>query len=139
VRFCRRRPAGEAHCHLHRPGRWSAQAGVAMDQDGGEARKLGPFLATVIVAGNMIGSGVFLLPATLGAIGSISLVGWIVSGAGALALAGVFAILGRLRHAEGGMVGYVRDALGPFAAFQATLLYWLNIVVGNVALALAVV
>jgi arginine:agmatine antiporter len=105
----------------------------------GESRKLGPFLATVIVAGNMIGSGVFLLPATLAAIGSISLIGWVISGAGALALAGVFAILGRLRHAEGGMIGYVRDALGPHAGFQATVLYWLSCVVGIVALALAVV
>ena len=110
-----------------------------MSDESAEARKLGPFLATVIVAGNMIGSGVFLLPATLAAIGSISLAGWVISGAGALVLAGMFAVLGRLRHAQGGLVGYVRDALGPFAAFQATLLYWINIVVGNVALALAVV
>jgi arginine:agmatine antiporter len=109
-----------------------------MTEMSGEARKLGPFLATVIVAGNMIGSGVFLLPATLAATGSITLVSWIISGAGALVLAGVFAILGRLRHAEGGLIGYVRDALGPFAGFQATVLYWLSCVVGIVALALAV-
>jgi arginine:agmatine antiporter len=109
-----------------------------MGESGGEARKLGPFLATVIVAGNMIGSGVFLLPATLAATGSITLLSWIVSGAGALVLAGVFAILGRLRHAEGGLIGYVRDALGPFAGFQATVLYWLSCVIGTVALALAV-
>ncbi len=108
------------------------------DAGGDEGKKLGPFLATVIVAGNMIGSGVFLLPATLGSVGSISLAGWVVSGLGALALAAVFAILARLRHAEGGMIGYVRDALGPHAGFQATVLYWINCVVGNTALALAV-
>ena len=109
-----------------------------MTEDSAEGRKLGPFLATVIVAGNMIGSGVFLLPATLAATGSITLVAWLISGAGALVLAGVCAILGRLRHAEGGIIGYVRDALGPFAGFLATVLYWLSCVVGIVALALAV-
>jgi arginine:agmatine antiporter len=105
---------------------------------GGEAGKLGPFLATVIVAGNMIGSGVFLLPATLATTGSITLIAWIVSGGGALVLAGVFAMLGRLRHAEGGLVGYVRDAFGPFAGFLATVLYWVSCMVGIVALAAAV-
>lgn len=109
-----------------------------MTEEAAEARKLGPFLATVIVAGNMIGSGVFLLPATLAAIGSITLVAWLISGAGALVLAGVCAILGRLRPGEGGLIGYIRDALGPFAGFQATVLYWLSCVVGIVALALAV-
>ena len=33
------------------------------------ARKIGPVLATFVVANNMIGSGFFLLPATLGGAG----------------------------------------------------------------------
>lgn len=103
-----------------------------------EGRKLGPLLATVIVAGNMIGSGVYLLPATLGAIGSISLVGWIVAAAGALVLAAAFAMLARLRPADDGLVGYARSALGRFAGFQAGWLFWVSCLVGNVAIALAV-
>jgi arginine:agmatine antiporter len=109
-----------------------------MSETGGEARKLGPFLATVIVAGNMIGSGIFLLPATLAGTGSVTILAWLIASGGALVLAGVYARLGGLRHAEGGLIGYVRDALGPHAGFQATVLYWINMVVGNVALALAV-
>lgn len=103
-----------------------------------EGRKLGPLLATVIVAGNMIGSGVYLLPATLAGVGSISLIGWAATGAGALVLAGSFAILARTHTAEGGIVGYARDALGRFPGLQATWLYIVSCVVGNVALALAV-
>src|SRR5512142_1428239 len=39
-------------------------------------RKLGPVLATMFVTGNMVGSGLFLLPATLGALGGISVFTW---------------------------------------------------------------
>jgi amino acid transporter len=50
---------------------------------------LGLGLATASVAGNMIGSGIYLLPASLGSFGSISLLGWI----GALAVAIIYAAM----------------------------------------------
>jgi len=50
-------------------------------------RKLGPVLATIVVAGNMIGSGIFLLPATLAGVGSLTLIGWLAASLGAVALA----------------------------------------------------
>lgn len=109
-----------------------------MQDQGSEGRKLGPLLATVVVAGNMIGSGVYLLPATLGGIGSISLVGWLIAAAGALALAGAFAVLARLRPHADGLVGYVREAFGRAAGFQFSWLFWVTCLVGNVAIALAV-
>ena len=109
-----------------------------MTETAPDGRKLGPLLATVIVAGNMIGSGVYLLPAALGAIGSISLVGWVISAGGALLLAGAFAALAVLRPHDDGLVGYVREAFGRFAGFQAGWLFWLTCMVGNVAIALAV-
>src|SRR4051812_32908386 len=50
-------------------------------------RSLGLWMATALVIGNMIGSGVFLLPASLAsASGPISIVAWLVTGLGALAL-----------------------------------------------------
>ena len=49
--------------------------------------KIGALRATFIVAGNMIGSGVYLLPQTLGAVGSSSMLGWLFASAGALLLA----------------------------------------------------
>ena len=49
-----------------------------------ERRKLGLGLATVVVAGNTIGSGIFLLPATLAPLGGLSLLGWGLATLGAL-------------------------------------------------------
>src|SRR3954452_19101624 len=59
-------------------------------------RTIGLWMATALVVGNMIGSGVFLLPASLaGTAGPISMFGWLFTGAGAILLALVFANLGR--------------------------------------------
>ncbi|MEO8225434.1 MAG: amino acid permease [Gammaproteobacteria bacterium] len=93
--------------------------------------------ATFLVAGNMIGSGVYLLPSTLGAVGSVSVIGWVVSGLAALLLAVVFVLLFRLRPGSVGMVRQVRDGLGRFFGFHASLLYWVGGWVGNVAIAVA--
>ncbi|MBS0295088.1 MAG: amino acid permease [Proteobacteria bacterium] len=99
--------------------------------------KLGPFAAGILVAGNMIGSGVFLLPATLAGIGSISVVGWVVTTLGVMVLALVFAALARLRPEAPGLTGYVREGVGPFLGFQTLGLYWASLWSGNVAIAVA--
>lgn len=93
--------------------------------------------ATFLVAGNMIGSGVYLLPATLGSVGSVSVIGWVVSGLGAFLLAGVFVMLIALRPESVGMVRQVRDGLGRFFGFHASLLYWAGGWIGNGAIAVA--
>ena len=59
------------------------------------SNKIGVVPATLMVAGNMMGSGVFMLPANLAAIGSIALIGWLVTVVGAVSLALVFAKLSR--------------------------------------------
>jgi arginine:agmatine antiporter len=100
-------------------------------------RKLGPLLATVVVAGNMIGSGVFLLPATLASVGSVTVIGWVIATAGALVLALLFSRLARRSPEPGGPPSYVHASLGPMAGFNASLWYWLSCVVGNVAIAAA--
>ena len=54
-------------------------------------RALGFGMVLALVVGNMIGSGVYLLPATLAPLGANALLGWGVTIAGALSLAWVFA------------------------------------------------
>ena len=58
-------------------------------------RTMGLTMATALVVGNMVGSGVFLLPASLAYVaGPVSIIGWVFTGVGAMLLALVFARLG---------------------------------------------
>ncbi|HWW20506.1 MAG TPA: amino acid permease [Steroidobacteraceae bacterium] len=102
-------------------------------------RKLGPLLATALVASNMIGSGIFLLPATLAAVGSISVFGWLIGAAGALLVAAVLARLAQVIPAAGGPCSYAANAFGPAVGFQANAMYWLSCVTGVIAIAVAAV
>ncbi|MFD1217836.1 arginine/agmatine antiporter [Microbulbifer celer] len=108
-----------------------------MASETAEENKIGLFPATMMVAGNMMGSGVFMLPANLAAVGSISLIGWLITVAGAVALALVFSRLAALYPAAGGPYAYARKAFGDYMGYQTNLVYWLANVVGNVALATA--
>ncbi|HET7810737.1 MAG TPA: amino acid permease [Steroidobacteraceae bacterium] len=95
--------------------------------------------ATMLVAGNMIGTGIFLLPVNLAHVGSISIYGWLIATAGAAALGLVFARLGQISPQQGGPYAYARDFLGPFAGFQTNYIYWFGNWVGNIAIAVAAV
>ena len=106
-------------------------------------RELGLGMTTAMVVGNMIGSGVFLLPASLAAVvlvyGSSSLLAWVVTGVGAMLLAVVFATLGRRYPRTGGPYAYAREAFGEFVGFQTAWGYWIAAWVGNAAIATAFV
>jgi arginine:agmatine antiporter len=95
--------------------------------------------ATMLVAGNMIGTGLFLLPVNLASVGGISLFGWLLATAGAAALGLIFAKLGELNPQEGGPYAYARDFLGPYAGFQTNYVYWFGNWIGNIAVAIAAV
>lgn len=94
--------------------------------------------AIAVVAGSMIGSGVYLLPATFGPMGSISLLGWGAATVAALAIGGLFAALGAAAPEARGLAGYVQAGLGRFAGVLTTVMYWSLCWFGNVAIALAV-
>ncbi len=102
-------------------------------------RKMSLAQATMLVAGNMIGTGIFLLPVNLAQVGSISIYGWLIATAGAAALGMVFARLGQINPQQGGPYAYARDFLGPFAGFQTNYIYWFGNWVGNIAIAVAAV
>ncbi|HVL18937.1 MAG TPA: amino acid permease [Gemmatimonadales bacterium] len=102
-------------------------------------KKMGLSQATMLVAGNMIGTGVFLLPVNLASVGGIAVFGWVVATAGAAALGLVFAKLGELEPKEGGPYAYARDFLGPYVGFQTNYIYWFGNWIGNIAIAIAAV
>ncbi len=105
----------------------------------GTARKMSLLQATMLVSGNMIGTGIFLLPVSMASVGGIAIFGWLVATAGAAALGLVFAKLGELDPQEGGPYAYARDFLGPYVGFQTNYIYWFGNWIGNVAIAVAVV
>jgi basic amino acid/polyamine antiporter, APA family len=105
-----------------------------------EKGKIGIWTATSLVIGNMIASGLFMLPATLAVYGGVSLIGWLISGAGALCLALVFSWLSKIKpNATGGPYAYTRDGMGDFAGFLVAWGYWISVWCTNAAIAVAFV
>lgn len=102
-------------------------------------KKLGLGMLTALVVGNMIGSGVFMLPASLAGFGSISLLGWGFTAIGAILLALVFARLSHALPKTGGPYAFCREAFGDFIGFQAAYSYWVYAWVGNAAITVAFV
>lgn len=98
---------------------------------------LGLVMLTALVVGNMIGSGIFLLPSALAQYGSISLLGWGFTAIGAVLLALVFARLSRAMPATGGPYAFCREAFGDFIGFQSAYCYWVYAWIGNAAIAVA--
>ena len=102
-------------------------------------RKMSLTQATMLVAGNMIGTGVFLLPVNLAHVGGIAIFGWLIATAGVAALGLAFAKLGELNPQQGGPYAYARDFLGPYAGFQTNYVYWFGNWIGNIAIAVAAI
>ncbi len=102
--------------------------------------KLGLWTSTSLVVGNMIGAGVFLMPAALASFGGISLFGWLFSAIGAFFLAKVFGNLSKLLPGiNGGPYAYTRAGFGDFAGFIMAWGYWISVWCTNATLAVAFV
>jgi len=96
--------------------------------------KIGPFRATALVAGNMIGSGILVAPALLAPYGQMSLIGWVLTTIGALALALIFSKLAIWIPNSGGPYTYVKHVFGDFVGFQMAWGYWISSWCGSVSL-----
>lgn len=109
-----------------------------MSDTAAAGRELGPWMATALVVGNVIGMGIFMQPASLAPYGFNAFIAWALTVAGCGALALVFAMLARrLPHADGPL-GYMRETLGEGSAFAALWCYWVSVWVTNAALAVGV-
>ena len=102
-------------------------------------RTLGFWALLALCVGNMVGSGIYLLPATLAPLGWNQMLGWLVTIGGALCLGLVFARLGARLPLAGGPYAYANAAFGPLAGFVTAWSYWVMTWVGNGAIAVAVV
>ena len=103
-------------------------------------KELNFWQSAALVIGNMIGSGIFLLPATLAVYGGISMLGWLFSSVGAIVLAVLFGNLSRMApRANGGPYAYTKITLGEFPAYLVAWGYWVSIWSTNAAIAVALI
>src|SRR4051812_19225026 len=102
-------------------------------------KKMNLVQLTFIVAVNMMGSGIIMLPTNMAKVGAISLLSWIVTALGSMALAYGFAQAGIFNQRSGGLASYAEDAYGKDGYFQTFFLYFLSLAIGNVAIAISAV
>jgi putrescine:ornithine antiporter len=104
-----------------------------------EQKKMNLIQLTFIVAVNMMGSGIIMLPTNMAQVGAISLLSWLVTAVGSMAIAYGFAQAGIFNQRNGGMAAYAEDAYGKAGYFQVFLLYFLSLAIGNVAIGISAV
>jgi putrescine:ornithine antiporter len=102
-------------------------------------KKMSLMQLTVLVAVNMMGSGIIMLPTNMAKVGAISLLSWIVTALGSMAIAYGFAQAGLFNNRPGGMSAYAEDAYGKPGYFVVFLLYFISLAIGNVAIAISAV
>lgn len=83
---------------------------------------LGLAMTTSLVIGTMIGAGIFILPASLAPLGWNAVLGWVISGTGALALAMTLRFL--MQDSGEGFHHVIERVLGPVPAFMAVWALW---------------
>src|SRR5205807_616326 len=105
-------------------------------EDAGFQRRLGPFDATMLVVGTMIGSGIFVTSQAIAS--DVGSAGWLLA---VWAVAGVMTILGALSYAElaammphaGGQYVFLREAYSPMWGFLYGWTCFLVIQTGSIA------
>ncbi len=104
-----------------------------------DKKKMTLMQLTVIVAVNMMGSGIIMLPANMAKVGAISLLSWGVTAVGSMAIAWGFAQAGLFNQRPGGMAAYAEDAYGKSGFFMTFYLYFFSLAIGHVAIAISAV
>lgn len=100
-------------------------------------KKIGFWAVLAIVTGSQIGTGIFILPASLAPYGKFSILGWLISGSGAICLALVFASLCNRFPKTGGPHVYVKEMFGQSASFFTGWTYWVISWVSTTAVIIA--
>lgn len=100
------------------------------------SRKLGPWMSMAMVVGTMIGSGIYLLPATLAPFGPAIPVAWALTIGGTMTLAWCLARLAKAL--PGGPYVHIRSAFGDGTAYLTLWSYIISQWTGVAAVAVAV-
>lgn len=102
-------------------------------------KPLGFWMCTALIVGNVIGMGMFMLPASLAPYGFNAFLGWAVTIVGCLFIAHTFASFARSLPQEDGPYGYTRRAFGNGVAFFIMWCYWVSIWISNATFAVGIV
>ena len=100
--------------------------------------KLNLIQSISLVIGNMIGVGIFMLPASLSEYGSISIFGWILSGFMALIIANIFRNISINFKGKSNAIDYLETIFGDFVGFFVVWGYWISILLVNASIAIAI-
>lgn len=103
------------------------------------AKKMSVGQLTMLTAVNMLGSGIVLLPTKLAEVGGISILSWLITATGSLALAYAFARCGMLSRKTGGMGGYAEYTFGKSGNYITNYTYGLSLLIANVAISITAV
>lgn len=95
-----------------------------------------PILLSLVV-GNMIGTGIYVLPASLAKFGPISLLAWVFTSIGAIFFALTLAALNKRYPKTGGLYVFCRQAYGRMVGFIVGYLYWMANLVSIAGIAVA--
>lgn len=103
------------------------------------SKKMSLMGLTTLVAVNMMGSGIIMLPSSMAQLGAVSLLSWVITAIGSMAIAYCFAQCGIYCPRSGGMSAYTEEAHGKSAFFLCSFLYFLSLAIGNVAIGISAV
>ncbi|QBY45114.1 putrescine-ornithine antiporter [Arsenophonus nasoniae] len=101
--------------------------------------KMSVLQLTILTTVNMMGSGIIMLPTKLAEVGTISILSWIVTAIGSMALAYAFSKCGMYSRRSGGMGGYAEYTFGKSGNFMANYTYGISLLIANVAIAISAV
>lgn len=87
-------------------------------------KKMGFWNVTSLVAGSQIGTGIFLLPASMALFGAAGLSSWLITAVGAMLLAMVFANLSAKIPKTGGPHTFIEHSFGKTLGFFSAWTYW---------------